>query len=51
MLWRIVLKHKHKGNAYISKPMASKDLSSALSAEVEDIIKMEYGLLKSANLL
>jgi hypothetical protein len=30
---------------------ASKALSSALSAEVEDIIKMEYGLLECANLL
>jgi hypothetical protein len=29
----------------------SKILSSALSTEVEDIIKMEYGLLESANLL
>jgi hypothetical protein len=30
---------------------ASKDLSSALSAEIEDMIEIEYGLLKSANLL
>jgi hypothetical protein len=30
---------------------ASKALSSALSAEIEDMIKMEYGLLESINLL
>jgi hypothetical protein len=30
---------------------ASKGLSSALSAEVENMIKMEYGLLESPNLL
>jgi hypothetical protein len=30
---------------------ASKALSSALSAEVEDMIKMEYDLLESENLL
>jgi hypothetical protein len=33
------------------KAHASKALSSSLSVEVEDIIEMEYGLLKSANLL
>jgi hypothetical protein len=33
------------------KSHGSKALSSALSAEVEDIIKIEYGLLESANLL
>jgi hypothetical protein len=32
------------------KANASKALYSALSTEVDDIIKMEYGLLKSANL-
>jgi hypothetical protein len=30
---------------------ATKALSSALSAEVKDIIKIEYGFLESANLL
>jgi hypothetical protein len=30
---------------------ASKALSSAFSAEVEDIIEMEYGLIECANLL
>jgi hypothetical protein len=30
---------------------ASNALSSALSAEVEDIVKIEYGLLESANIL
>jgi hypothetical protein len=33
------------------KVHASKTLSSSLSTEVEDMIKMEYDLLKSANLL
>jgi hypothetical protein len=32
------------------KAHASKALSSTLSVEIEDIIKMEYGLLESANL-
>jgi hypothetical protein len=33
------------------KVHTSKTLSSALSAEIDDIIEMEYGLLESANLL
>jgi hypothetical protein len=33
------------------KAHTSKALSSALSAEIEDKIEMEYGLLKSVNLL
>jgi hypothetical protein len=33
------------------KAHASKALSSALSAEIEDMIEMEYGLLEIANLL
>jgi hypothetical protein len=33
------------------KAHASNALSSALSAEIKDDIKMEYGLLERANLL
>jgi hypothetical protein len=46
MPWRIVFKHKCKRNAH-----ASNILSSALSAEIEDINEMKYGLLERANLL
>jgi hypothetical protein len=35
---------------YLKAP-AFKALSSTLSAEIEDKLKMEYGLLESANLL
>jgi hypothetical protein len=50
MPWRIAHKHKRKRNAYISKSMHLM-LSSALSVEIKDEIKMEYGLLERANLL
>jgi hypothetical protein len=45
----IVLKLKRKRNTYISYPTHLK--FSALSVEVEDMIKIEYGLLESENIL
>jgi hypothetical protein len=39
------------GELPISRGPSSRALSSALSAEVEGMIKMEYGLLESANIL
>ncbi len=50
MPWRTALKHKRKRIAYISKPMHLM-LSSALSVEIKDEIKIEYDLLERANLL
>jgi hypothetical protein len=47
MPWRIALKLK----CICLEAHASKALSSALSAEVEDMIGIEYDLLKSENLL
>jgi hypothetical protein len=38
-------------NAYISEAHASNALSSAMSAEIKDEIRMEYGWLGRANLL
>jgi hypothetical protein len=40
----------HKNCLYL-ETHASNALSSALSAEIRDEIKMEYGLLERANLL